>query len=138
MKWTIKKKRVTPGKDIARKQGDRVIIEKETEKETLRNQGTTVTGRKMTLIDLVDPQEQVEPPDQIDMNKCLDQGTGQEKEDTKIEALAETGIIVTEARAEREQEEMEPRETGRTTMGGGPEVLAGRPNVLGGLLQAPP
>ena len=129
---------MAPDKDIARKHGNRAIIEKETEKETLRNQGTTVTGRKMILIDLVDPQEQVEAPDQIDMNKSLDQNTGQEIEDIRIEALAEKEITVIEATAEKEQEEMEPRGIGKITMGGGPEGLARRPNVLGGLLQAPP
>ena len=72
------------------------------------------------------------------MIRNLNLNTSQETEDTRIEALAEKEITVIEATAEKEQEEMEPRGIGKITMGGGPEGLARRPNVLGGLLQAPP
>ena len=60
--------------------------------------------------------------------------TGLEIIDTVIEAIAGIELIMKEARVDKELEVMEQLETGRTTKGVGPEVLAGRPNVLRGLL----
>ena len=72
------------------------------------------------------------------MTKKQDQITNQEEEDTEIGTQVEKEIIVTGATAEKDQEEKELKGIRKTTMGVGPEGLARRPNVLGGLLQAPP
>ena len=88
---------------------------------------------RKTLIDLVDPLELVEAPDWISMTKNQDQITNQEEEDTEIGTQVEKEIIVTGATAEKDQEEKELKGIRKTTMGVGPEGLARRPNVLGGV-----
>ena len=93
---------------------------------------------KRTQIDLVDPLELVEAPDQIGLTRNQDQIISQEIEDIGTETQVEKENIVIGATAEKDQEEKEPKGIRKITMGGGPEGLARRPNVLGGLLQAPP
>ena len=129
---------MTPGKDKVKNPEDRTTMGTEIEERTPRDQDITVTGMMRRMTDQVDPLVQVEPLDPINMTKNQNQVTDLETTDSMTEAIAGIEPTVTEVRVEKEPEVMELLETGRTTMGGGPEVLAGRPNVLGGLLQAPP
>lgn len=75
--------------------------------------------------------ELVGPPGQTDMRKTGDLGIVQDlaQEIGGREATAEIGVIETEVTAETGPEEEGQEEGKMTTMGGGLEGLAGRPNV---------